>query len=109
VAAALDVALSWNSVVGRGGVVVGVLPVPDLPSGVAGVGEDRGDSRHHPALAAAMLVPTRVSTGWAGDVAVVEFTGDPSDAAPGKPLREDPSNMRCGLRIGLQTVQAPAP
>ena len=108
-ATALDVALAWDSAVGWGGVVVGVLPVLDRPSGVAGVGQNRGDGSHHPALASTMLVSVGVGARWAGDVVVVEIAGDPGDAAATKPLREDPQHVQCGRRVGFQAVQPPAP
>lgn len=53
----LNIALSWNPVVGSSVDVVGRLPALGLASGVARVSEDRRDGGDHPVVAAAMRVP----------------------------------------------------
>jgi hypothetical protein len=96
-------------VTGDGLVVVGAVPVPYLPAGVARVGQDLRDRPQRPCVAVAVLVAGRVVAGRAGYAALVEGAGDRGGAAPGQALREDPPDMRRGDRIGIEPVQPAAP
>jgi hypothetical protein len=99
--------LARDLVAGSPTAVVGVLPVPGLPAGVAGVGEDRGDRVKGPGFAAAVAVA--VDPGRAGDSPLVERSGDPGNRLAGKPLDEDPPDMRSGSGVGFETVQTSPP
>src|SRR4051794_41168725 len=90
-------------------VVVGAIPVPDLPAGVAGVGEDLRDRPQGPCIAVTVRVTGRVVAGRPRPPTLVEGAGDRGRPGPGQSLGEDPPHMRRGNRIGTETVQPPAP
>ena len=92
-----------------GQVEVGALPVPHLPTGVAGVRQYRGDGAQRPRCARAVRVPARVCCGRARHPGIVQRPGDPRGAVPGQPLREHPRDDRRGRRVGFEAVRAPAP
>jgi hypothetical protein len=98
-----------SGVAGIDQVEVGALPVPHLPSGVPGIGQDRRDRPQRPPRAGAVRVASRVGGGRARDRGVVQGARDPGGAVPGQPLREHPPHhRRCG-RVRLQAVCPPAP
>jgi len=88
--------------------VVGALPVPHLPAGVARIFRDGGDGPERPARSGAVAVAAGV-VGGGGDAAVVEGAGDARGAGPAEALREDPSDVRSGRRVGVEAVQAASP
>lgn len=57
-------------------VVVGALAVPDLPAGVAGIGEDRPHRVQGPGVPSAVGVAAGVGGGGAGHTLVVELSRD---------------------------------
>ena len=94
---------------GPGWLVVRALAVPDLPAGVARVGQDLGDRAQRPRFAAAVLIPLSVVSRRAQHTVVVQLAGDARRAQPGEPPGEDQSHDRRGCRVGIQPVQPPAP
>jgi hypothetical protein len=83
-------------------VVVGALPVPHLPTGVARIGEYRSDRSKRPPITSPMPVPTRIHDGRTRHTLVVERAGNGRDAVSGQPLAKDPSNRWGGGRIGFE-------
>ena len=98
-------------VAGHGFAVVGALPVPDLPAGVARIGENSRDGPHGPGCAGSVAVAAGIVGGGGGDAAVVEGAGDAGGAGTGEALREDPPHVRCGVGVGVgvEAVQPPSP
>src|SRR5262249_17900789 len=88
--------------------LVGALLVPDLPAGVAGVGEDDPHGALGPGQAVGVPVAGTVVRGRAGDVVAGEGFGDREDAVAGQVHGEDAPHHGGGVRVGGQPVQAPA-
>jgi hypothetical protein len=88
--------------IGRvGEVLVGALPVPHLPSGVARIPQDRCHRAQRPRRTGAMRIPAQAGRGRARNPRLAQRPRDARDAVPGKSPGEDPPNdMRCP-RIGL--------
>ena len=87
---------------------VGALPVPDLPAGVPGIGQDRGDRAQRPPCCAPVRVPARVGGGRARHPGLVQRAGDPRDAVPSQALREYPPHHVRGLRVWVEVVCPPS-
>jgi hypothetical protein len=89
--------------------VIGGLPVPHLPTGVAGIGQDLRDRPQRPRLARPVPVAGPIVPGRWRHTKLVQGAGDPRRAAPGQPLREDPPHLRRGHRIWIKPVQPSPP
>ncbi|WUO28173.1 hypothetical protein OHT21_07740 [Streptomyces sp. NBC_00286] len=83
-----------------------VLLVPDLPSGVAGVGQDRADGPLGPGDAAAVPVAPRVVRGRARDAVAGQGLGNGEQPAPGAVVAEDALDDVRGGGVRFQSVQA---
>jgi hypothetical protein len=83
---------------------------PNLPSGVAGVGEDDLHGAFAPGSFAcgSAAAALRVVGAWGGDAVTSETFGDGEDATTGEVLAEDTLDDRRGQRIWLQPVRTPA-
>src|SRR6185312_7784905 len=82
------------------------LLVPDLPAGVAGIGQDGADGGFGPALPGAVQVAGPVVLGRGGDAVAGEAFGDGEQAAAGEVLGEDPPDDPGGGGVGFELVQA---
>lgn len=80
------------------------LPVPDLVTGVAGVGQDRADGAFGPGDAAAVPVAVPVVCGRAGDAVAGQPLGDGVEARAGNELGEDAGDDGRGLLVKAETV-----
>jgi hypothetical protein len=78
---------------------VGALPVPDLVTSVAGVGQDRADCALGPSGPRPVRVARRVVRGRARDAIPREAFRDGEDPAPGEELGEDTPDYRGRLGI----------
>lgn len=56
-----------------------------------------------------MGISLSIDTGRARDAAFIEFAGDSRHAHAGEAAREDPSHVRSGQRVGIETPQATSP
>lgn len=102
-------ALTGAPVAGHGLTVIGELPVPYLPAGVAGVGQDRGHRPQCPHRVVAVGVAVLVVHAGRGDTALVEQSGDPRRAHPVQPAGEHPPHRARGCRVDVQAVLAASP
>ncbi len=83
-------------------VVIGALPVPHLPPGIARVRQDRRHRPQRPGRAGAVRVPLRVSGRRARDPGVVQRPGDPRGAVPGDRGEERAAGQPTGqVQYGL--------
>ncbi|WUH35872.1 hypothetical protein OHA71_10660 [Streptomyces sp. NBC_00444] len=82
-----------------------VLLVPDLPSGVAGVGQDRADGSLGPGDAAAVPVARRVVRGRARDAVAGQGLGDGEQAASGAVVVEDALDDVRGGGVRFQSAK----
>ncbi|WUG69393.1 hypothetical protein OG828_09980 [Streptomyces sp. NBC_00457] len=83
-----------------------VLLVPDLPSGVAGVGQDRADGSLGPGDAAAVPVARGVVRGRARDAVAGEGLGDGEQSATGAVVAEDALDDVRGGGVRFQSVES---
>ncbi|OJF14759.1 hypothetical protein BG844_07985 [Couchioplanes caeruleus subsp. caeruleus] len=81
------------------------LLVPYLPSGVAGVGQDRLDGALGPSFAGAVAVTGGVGGRRGRDAVTGQCLGDSEDPGPGQIHSEDSSDDRRGDGVGLEPVQ----
>ena len=72
------------------------LPVPHLPAGVAGVGQDRPDGTLRPGQPAPVRVTSPVMRGRARDAVCGQPLGDGEDPGPGQEFGEDQRDHRSG-------------
>ncbi|GGL94005.1 hypothetical protein GCM10012279_09490 [Micromonospora yangpuensis] len=84
------------------------LLVPDLPAGVAGVGEDDPDGAFAPRGGGAVWVAARVVGRGGEDAVAGESFGDGEEAVSGEVLGVDASDDVCGEWVGFEAVQPSA-
>lgn len=89
--------------------MVAAVPVPHLPPGVAGVGQDRRDRPQRPCLAAAVRIAPPVQRRRARHTPVIELAGDPRLATTREPLGEHPPHLRCRRGVGREPMRPPSP
>ena len=82
------------------------LFVPDLPAGVAGVGQDHADRTLGPRQPGPMRVSVPVLRGRARDVVAGQPFSDDRQPGSAEEPGEDPPHDRSGVRVDRQTVQA---
>jgi hypothetical protein len=89
--------------------MLGALAMPNLPAGVAGVGQDCGDRAQRPGPADAVRVAGSIDSRRRRHPELVESPGNAGEATPRQPLGEHPPYVASGGQVGLQPPKPATP